>query len=214
MDVRVRPYRRLSAQELMFSNWCWRRLLRIPWTARNSNQSILKELDSEYSLEGLMLKLKLQCFGHLMVKSRFIGKDPDTGKDWEQEENGGGKGRNGWIASSTQWTWVWANFRRQWMTGKPGMLQSMGLQRVGQLRNWTTTKNADLYFMKVKVKSLSPVQLFATPCSIACQILPFIVFSRQEYWSGCHFLLQGIFSTEGLNPGLLHCRQTPYHLSH
>ena len=68
--------------------------------------------------------------------------------------------------------------------------------------------------MKVKVKSLSHVQLFATPCTIACQILPFIVFSRQEYWSGCHFLLQGIFSTQGLNRGLPHCRQILYHLSY
>ena len=129
----------------MLSNYgtgedCWES----PWTIKKLNQWILKELNPECSLEGLMLKLKLQCFGHLMVKSRLIGKDPDTGKDWEQEENGGGKGRNGWIASSTQWTWVWANFRRQWMTGKPGMLQSMGLQRVGQLRNWTDGSSVPL----------------------------------------------------------------------
>ena len=57
-----------------FESWCWRRLLRVPWTARRSNQSILKEISPEYSLEGLMLKLKLQYFG-------FIGKDPDVGKD-------------------------------------------------------------------------------------------------------------------------------------
>ena len=68
--------RRIDAFEL----WCWRRLLRVPWTARRSNQSILKEISREYSLEGLMLKLKLQYFGHL------IGKDPDAGKDWRQEE--------------------------------------------------------------------------------------------------------------------------------
>ena len=58
-----------------FESWCWRRLLRVPWTARRSNQSILKEISPEYVLEGLMLKLKLQYFGHLM------GKDPDAGKD-------------------------------------------------------------------------------------------------------------------------------------
>ena len=58
---------KLSTKELMlFELWCWRRLLRVPWTARRSNQSILKEISPEYSLEGLMLKLKLQCFGHLM----------------------------------------------------------------------------------------------------------------------------------------------------
>ena len=60
---------------------CWRRLLRVPWTARRSKQSILKEISLEYSLEGLMLKLKLQYFGHLMQTADSIGKDPDAGKD-------------------------------------------------------------------------------------------------------------------------------------
>ena len=63
-----------------FKLWCWRRLLRVLWTARRSNQSILKEISPEYSLEGLMLKLKLQYSGHLM-QVLFIGKDPDAGKD-------------------------------------------------------------------------------------------------------------------------------------
>ena len=69
-----------------FELWCWRRLLRVPWTARRSNQSILEEIDPEYSLEGLMLKLTLQYFGHLMANNWLIGKDPDTGKDWRQKE--------------------------------------------------------------------------------------------------------------------------------
>ena len=64
-----------------FKLWCWRRLLRVPWTAKRSNKSILEEINLEYSLEGLTLKLKLQYFGHLMRKSRFIGKDPDAEKD-------------------------------------------------------------------------------------------------------------------------------------
>ena len=73
-------------------NWCfwtvcWRRLLRVPWTARRSNQSNLKEISPEYSLEALMLKLKLQEFGHLMWRADF-GKDPHAGKDWGQEEKG------------------------------------------------------------------------------------------------------------------------------
>ena len=71
-----------------FELWCWRRLLRVPWTARRSNQSILKEISLEYSLEGMMLKLKLQYFGHLMWRTDFFWKDPDTGKDWGQEEKG------------------------------------------------------------------------------------------------------------------------------
>ena len=86
MDVRVGLWRKLSTEELMLLNCgvvvCWRRLLRVPWTARRSNQSILKEISPGCCLEGMMLKLKLQYFGHL------IGKDSDAGRDWGQEEKG------------------------------------------------------------------------------------------------------------------------------
>ena len=75
--------RRIDAFEL----WCWGRLLKVSWTARRSNQCILKEISPEYSLEGLMLRLKLQYFGHLMWKTDSL-EDPDTGKDWRQEEKG------------------------------------------------------------------------------------------------------------------------------
>ena len=76
--------RRIDAFEL----WCWKRLLRVPWTARRSNQSILKEINPEYSLEGLMLTLKLQYFGHLMQRADSLEKDPNAGKDGGQEEKG------------------------------------------------------------------------------------------------------------------------------
>ena len=79
---KVEPWR-IDAFEL----WCLRRLLRVPWIARRSNQSILKEINLEYLLEGWMLKLRLQYFGHLM-QSWLIGKDPDARKDWGQEEEG------------------------------------------------------------------------------------------------------------------------------
>ena len=69
-----------------FELWCWRRLLKVPWTARRSNQSIIKEISLEYSVEGLMLKLKLQYFGHLMQRTDSFGKDPDAGWDWGQEK--------------------------------------------------------------------------------------------------------------------------------
>ena len=90
-----------------FQLWCWRRLLRVPWTARRSNQSILKEINSECSLEGLMQKLK-----HLAswCKEPIHWKDPDAGKDWGQEEERDNWGWDGWMASLTQWTWIWANF--------------------------------------------------------------------------------------------------------
>jgi len=70
-----------------FKLWCWRRLSRVSWTARWSNQSILNKISPEYSLKGLMLKLKLQIFGHLMWRTD-IGKDPDAERDWGQEEKG------------------------------------------------------------------------------------------------------------------------------
>ena len=76
--------RRIDAFEL----WCWRRLLRVPWTARRSNQSILKEISPRYSLEGLMLKLKLPILWPPDAKSQLIGNDPDAGKHWRQEEKG------------------------------------------------------------------------------------------------------------------------------
>ena len=76
MDVRAGSQRRIDAFEL----WCWRRLLGVPWTARRSNQSILKEINLEYSLEGLMLKLKLQYFGHLMPRANSLEKTLMLGK--------------------------------------------------------------------------------------------------------------------------------------
>ena len=83
--VKKAEHWRIDAFEL----WCWRRLLKVPWTARRSNQSILKEISSDCSLEGLMLKLKFQYFGHLMRRTElFNGKDPDAGKDWRQDEKG------------------------------------------------------------------------------------------------------------------------------
>ena len=87
-----------------FELWCWRRLLRVPWTARRSNQSILKEISHEYSLEGLMLKLKLQYLGHLMWKAESLEKT----LIWERLRAGeeGNRGWDGWMASPTQWTWV------------------------------------------------------------------------------------------------------------
>ena len=79
--VKKAEHRRIDAFELL----CWRRLLSVPWTARRSNQSILKKISPEYSLEGLMLKLKLQYFGHLMQRADSLGKDPDAGRDWGQK---------------------------------------------------------------------------------------------------------------------------------
>ena len=132
--IKKAEHRRIDDFEL----WCWRRLLRAPWTAKRCNQSILKEISPEYSLEGLMLKLKLQYFGHLMRRTDSLIRP----WCWEGLWAGGeedDRGWNGWMASPTQWTWVWTSFRSWWWTGMPGMLQSMGLQRVGHA--WATELN-------------------------------------------------------------------------
>ena len=92
--------RRINA----FKLWCWRKLLRVPWTARRSNQSILKKINPEYSLEGLMLKLKLQYFGHLMQRADSWEKTLMLGRLKAREE--GDRGLDGRMASLTQWTWV------------------------------------------------------------------------------------------------------------
>ena len=120
-----------------FELWCWRRLLRVLWTARRSNQSILKEISPEYSLEGLMLKLKLQYFGHLVGRANSVEKTLVLGKI-EGRKRKGQQRWDCWMASLTQWTWIWVTSWRQCKTGKPGMLQSMGSQRVGHnWLNWT-----------------------------------------------------------------------------
>ena len=111
-----------------FELGCWRRLLRVLWTAKRSNQSILKEISTEYSLEGLLLKL--QYFGHLMWRTNSLKKKPWC---WERLRARGERSDRGWdrwMASLTQWTWASANSGRWWRTGMPGVLQFMGLQRV------------------------------------------------------------------------------------
>ena len=119
-----------------FELWCWRRLLRIPWTARRSNQSMLKEISPGYSLEGLMLKLKFQYFGHLMWRADSLKKSLMLGKIEGRRRRGW---QDGWMASPTWWTWVWVNSGSWWWTGKPGVLRFMGSQRVGH--DWVTELN-------------------------------------------------------------------------
>ena len=122
-----------------FELWWWRRLLRVPWTAGRSNNSILKEISPGCSLEGLMLKLKLQYFGHLMQR-------PDSFEKTLMLERlrVGGEGDNrGWdrrMASLTRWTCVWVDSGCWWWTGRPGVLRFMGLQGVGH--NWVTELNS------------------------------------------------------------------------
>ena len=136
---------RINAFEL----WCWRRLLRVPWTARRSNQSILKEISPGCTLEGLMRKLKLQYSGHLMGRADLFEKTLMLGKIEGRRRRG--RQRMRWLDGITDsmdmgcWSWSW------WWTGRPGVLQFMGLQRVRH--DWATELNGDSHFLN-KVGSM------------------------------------------------------------
>ena len=155
MDVRVGLLRKLSTEELMLLN-CgvgedsqeflglqgdptspsrWKSVLNIHW------KDGCWIFSHEYSLEGLMLKLKLQYFGHWPpdAKDWLLWKDPDAGKDWRWERKWTTEDEITRMASPTWWTWVWASSGSWWWTGKPGVLWSSGLQRVGH--DWATELN-------------------------------------------------------------------------
>ena len=131
--IKRAEHQRIDAFEL----WCWRRLLRVPWTARRSNQSILKEISPEYSLEGLMLKLKLQYFCHLM--RRVDSFEKTDAKERLKARGEGDNRRWGLVASPIRWTWVWVDSRSCWWTWRPGVLQSMESQILGH--DWATKLN-------------------------------------------------------------------------
>ena len=122
--------RRIDAFEL----WCWRKFLRVLWTAR-SNQSILKEIGPEYSLEDWCWSWNSNTLATWWEELTHL-KRPWC---WERLKAGGegdDRGWDGWMASSAQWTWVWMSYGSWWWTGRPGMLQPMGSQEVGQ--DWVT----------------------------------------------------------------------------
>ena len=127
-----------------FELWCWRRLWRVPWTARRSNQSILKEIHPEYSLERLMLKLKLQYFGHLMQRADSLER-PWWWESLKAEGEGFNREWDGWMASD----WMDTSLSKLWemVIGKSGMLQSMGSRRVGH--DWATARQLhyDLFIL-------------------------------------------------------------------
>ena len=138
-------------------NWCFwtvvlARLLRVPWTARRSSQSILKEISPEYSLEGLMLKLKLQNFGDLMRRIDSLERPWCWGR-LKVGGEGDHRGWDGWMASPTQWTWVWVSFGSWWWTGNTGVLQSMGSQSQTQLINLTELMALSLHFQSQQLSN-------------------------------------------------------------
>ena len=167
--------RNIIISEILRSKlWCWRKLLRVPWTARRSNQSILKEISPEYALEGLMLKLKLWYFGHLMWRTDSLEKTWMLGKTEGRRRRGRQRMRwfwDGWMASPTWWTWVSASSRGWWWTGKPGVLQSMGSQRAGH--DWATELNwkSEKSF-NGSINSDQEYSLRDWPCHHNCELDP------------------------------------------
>ena len=155
--------RRIGAFEL----WCWRILLRVPWTARRSNQSILKEISPEYAVLN-----KDWCWSWNSntwpsdAKNWLTGKDPDAGKHWRWEEKGTIEDEM-WIASLARWTGVWVNSGSWWWTVRPGMLQCMGSQRVGL--DWATELN----------------QTCRGPCEVLDRVLnkEFTFRGEDRYWT-------------------------------
>ena len=141
--IKKAEHQRIDAFEL----WCWRRLLRVPWTARRSNQSILKEISPGCLLDGLMLELKLQYFGHVTRRADSLEKTLMLGKIEGRRRRGRQKMR--WLDGITNsLDMSLASSRSWWWTGKPGVLQSMRLQRVGH--DWVTELNFKKYFMKTR----------------------------------------------------------------
>ena len=129
-----------------FELWCWRRLFRVPWTERGSNQSILKEINPDYSLEVLVLKLKLQYFGHLMQRADSLEKTLMLGKTEGRRRRRQQRMRliDG-ITNSMDMSLK--NSGRWWRTGKPGVLQFMGVSKSQTwLNNWTATLDKDIDF--------------------------------------------------------------------
>ena len=167
MDVKA-GQEKVECQRIdAFALWCWRRPLRVPWTARRANQSILKEINPEHSLEGLMMKLKLQYFGHLMQRTDSLEKTLMLG-----EIEGKRRGQQ----------------RMRWLDG--------------------ITNSMDIYVYvcqshSVVSESLQPHELYS----------PWNSPGQNTGVASCS-LLQGIFPTQGSNPGLPHCRRVLYQLSH
>ena len=192
--IKKAEHRRIGAFEL----WCWKRLLRIPWTERRSNQFVLKEISPEYSLEGLMLKLKFPYFHHLLQGIDSLEKTLMLGRI--EGSRRGGRQRVRWLNGITDSMDMSLSSRSWWWTGSLACCSLRRSQRVGHTErlNWTDT----YLYISMHAESL---QLCPTlwPCGLwPSRLLCPYDYPGKNTGVGCRALLQGIFPTQGSKPGL------------
>ena len=157
--IKKAEHQRIDAFDL----WCWRRFLRVPWTARRSNQSILKEISPGCPLEGLMAEAETPVLCLPDAKNWSFEKTLMLGKI-EGRRRRGNRGWDGWMVSLTHWTWVWVSSGSWWWTGKPGVLQSMRSQSQIQLSNWTEDCYSSLVLLSICMEYIFPSSDFQSIC--------------------------------------------------
>ena len=155
----------------------------------DQTSQFLKEINPEYPLEGLMLTLKLQYFGHLIQRANSLEKL------WFWERLKAGWEGDGWMASLSQWAWVWANSGRQWWTEKPGILQSMGLKRIEH--NWVTEQQENKYLYLYKYNILFHNMFFKLIMMSICGCQPGFYLKKKvkherKYLNAFHLVRQNI----------------------
>ena len=189
MDVRVELWRKLSQRIDAFKLWCWRRLLRVPWTSRRSNQSILKDISPACSLEGLMLKLKLQYFGYLMQRVDSLEKTLMLGGIGGRRGEGDDRGWDGWIASPTQ------GHEFEWTPGVGDVQGGLVCRDLWGRKESDTTE-------QLNWTEVIRFSTYATVRGLSCSTQP--PQSSLRY-AGSLVVPYGIwFSDQELNPGPLH----------
>ena len=202
--IKKDEHERIDAFEL----WCWTRLLRVPWTAKKANKSILKEISPEYSLEGQMLKPKLQYFGHMMWRMDSFEKTLILGKiegGWGEK---GEKEWDGWMASLTQWTWVCVNSGSLWWTRRPRVLQSMGSQEsdMTEQLNWTELTVATIiqYRLDLVINNIYTHYLISLPICLSLTKLPVFPAHCLEFISNS-FKISSPLDLESIGLPTFHC---------